>query len=71
MTTVLNYRATSGMGREIPTKLSQTLETLMPTWHYLNDFKRKNERGKNKQKQNFDHQHKVHSLHVIPDDTCV
>ena len=74
---LLNYRATPlpwcghRMGRQIRTMLPQTKEILIPTWHYLNDFKWKNEREKNKQKLNFDHRHRVHSLPEIPDDTPV
>ena len=52
---LLNSRATSLpwyghspaellMGRQIYTKLSQTKESLIPTCHYLDDFKRKSER---------------------------
>ena len=59
------------MGRQIHTKLSQTKKSLITTWHYFDDFKRKNEREKIKQKQNFDLQHRVHSLPVLPDDTPV
>ena len=79
---LLNYRATPFpwcehspaellMRRQIHTKLPQTKESLIPTWHYLDNFQRKNEREKIKQKQNFDRRHRVHSLPVSPYDTPV
>ena len=51
------------MGRQIRTKLTQTKENLIPTWHYLDIFQRKNDREKIK--QNFDCRHRVHSLPVL------
>ena len=56
------------MGRCLHTTLPQVVEHLTPKWTYLTDFRREDERFKEKQKKNFDCRHRVQDLPDIPDE---
>ena len=55
------------MGRMIRSDLPQTQEALVPNWPYLSDFRKRNKEFKQKQKQDFDHRHRVKELPSLPD----
>ena len=58
-------------GRRLRSDVPQTKEHLVPHWSYITEFRRQDEEFKLKQKQNFDHRHRVKPLPEIPDDTEV
>jgi hypothetical protein len=76
---LLTYRATPlawcglspaelSMGRQIRTTLPQSVKHLVPKWTYLPEFRRKSVQ---KQKANFDLQHRTKEARDIPDQVDV
>ena len=59
------------MGRHLQTTLPQVDDHLQPQWKYLETFRTLNKQFKEKQKIDFDHQHRVRPLPPIPDDAEV
>ena len=59
------------MGRQIRSDLPQTREKLTPQWPYLSDFRARNHEFKERQKRDFDQQHRARELPDLPDDTAV
>ena len=59
------------MGRKVKTDLPQTMKQFIPDWHFLNDFREKDEVYKLKQKQNYDRRHRTRNVDVLPSDTSV
>ena len=47
------------LGRKLRTTVPQTKLQLTPNWTYLSEFKKDNAKLKEKQKENFDHCHRV------------
>ena len=79
---LLNYRATPSpwckrspaellMGRRLRTHVPQLPEQLKPTWSYLEDFRKQNQKFKAKQKRDFDKRHRAKESDAIPSDTTV
>ena len=79
---VLAYRATPMpwcglspselcMGRKLRTTIPQTKLQLTPNWTYLSEFKMDNANLKEKQKENFDHRHRVKKSSELEDNTEV
>ena len=75
---VLSYRATPHpwcgrnpaelcMGRNIRSTVPQTKSLLIPQWSYLPEFRKRNADFKEKQKVQFDRQHRVSEQDSIPD----
>ena len=42
------------MGSQMRTDVPEAIEHFIPEWHFLEDFKQKDEMYKKKQKQNYD-----------------
>ena len=59
------------MGRKVKTDLPQTMKQFIPDWHFLNDFREKDEAYKQKQKQNYDRHHRTRDVDVLQKDTSV
>ena len=59
------------MGRKIRSTLPQTVDSLVPQWAYLQEFRQANEEFKRKQKADHDQRHRVRDLPEIPDNTAV
>lgn len=59
------------MGRRLRTPIPQTDVQLTPTWPYLEEFKRLNQKFKERQKADYDRQHRVQELPEIPTDSEV
>ena len=59
------------MGRKLRTTLPQTKLQLTPNWIYLSKFKKDNAKLKEKQKENFDHRHRVRESSELEDNTEV
>ena len=59
------------MGRKIRTTIPLTAKQLTPQWPYLAEFRRLDGTHKDRQKKDFDREHRVHDLPEIPDDTEV
>ena len=79
---LLSYRSTPlpwcsyspselSMGRKVKTEIPQTADHFTPQWHFLPDFQRKENKFKEKQKNNYDRQHRVKPADVLPDDSPV
>ena len=80
--TLLSYRSTPLpwcnyspaellMGRKVKTDIPQTASQLTPQWHFLPDFKQKDKDFKEKQKKNYDRQHRVRPADTLPDNSSV
>ena len=59
------------MGRCLRTSMPQTDEQLIPTWPYLQEFRRLSEEFKRQQKAHYDKRHRVQELPDILTDTAV
>ena len=59
------------MGREVKTDIPQTASQLTPQWHFLPDFKQKDQSFKDKQKKNYDHRHRAQPADTLPDNSAV
>ena len=79
---LLNYRATPFpwcqrspaellMGRRLRTCIPQIPEQLIPTWPYLEEFKKLNLKVKKKQKRDFDKRHRSQELDGLPENAKV
>lgn len=79
---LLNYRSTPLpwcrhspaellMGRRLRTRVPQLPDQLMPTWPYLEDFRKQNQKFKAKQKWDFDKRHRAKESDPIPSGTAV
>jgi transposase InsO family protein len=79
---VLSYRATPipwcarspaelRMGCKIRSRVTQMKSLLIPQWSYILEFRKRNTEFKQKQKAQFDHQHRVLEQDVNPDGTEV
>ena len=79
---LLNYRATPLpwckrspaellMGRRIRTRVPRLKEQLVPSWPYLEEFRKQNDKFKAKQKRDYDKRHRVKDLDSLPNETNV
>ena len=79
---LLSYRATPFpwcnyspfellMGRRVKTDIPQTADYLIPRWHFLPNFQQKDKEYKEKQKENYDLQHRTRSADVLPENSPV
>ena len=59
------------MGRLLRSNIPQTIETFIPQWPYLNDFRLANSKLKQKQRLDYDAHHGTRLLADIPEDTRV
>ena len=59
------------MGRQLRANLPLAKEQLCPQWPYLEEFKQRNMEFKSKQKRDYDRQHRVRPLPLIPYDAEV
>ena len=59
------------MGRQIRTTVPQTSTQFIPKWAYLGEFRRLSKLYKEKQKSNYDREHRVKELPELPEDTQV
>ena len=79
---LLNYRATPLpwcnyspaellMGRKLRTRIPQLPEHLTPTWSYMDEFRKQNQKFKAKQKRDYDKRHRTKESDAIPDGSTV
>ena len=79
---LLNYCATPlpwcnrspaelSMGRKLRTRVPQSPEQLTPTWFYLEEFRKQNQKFKAKQKRDYDKRHRTKESDAIPDGSTV
>ena len=79
---LLNYRATPlpwckrspaelSMGRKLRTRIPQLPEQLTPTWSYMDEFRKQNQKFKAKQKRDYDKRHRTKESDAIPDGSTV
>ena len=79
---LLNYRATPLpwckrspadllMGRRLGTRVPRLPEQLQPTWPYLEEFRKLNQKLKARPKQDFDKRHRAKESDAIPSDSPV
>ena len=79
---IMSYRATPHpwcnlspaellMGRRMRTTIPQAKDLLSPNWSYLPEFRQKNKKFKETQKNNFDQRHRVSEQETLPDDAVV
>ena len=59
------------MGRRVRTDVPLTDEHFITDWQFLNEFRRKDEGYKRKQKENYDEHHRVRSLDPLPNNSAV
>ena len=59
------------MGRCIRTRIPMLKEQLTPKWPYLPEFRRLNQKFKEKQKRDFDKRHRAKDSEVIADDSSL
>ena len=59
------------MGRKVRTDLPQTTEQFIPDWHFLNDFRGKDEAYKKKQRENYNKSHHTRDVDLLPNNTSV
>ena len=59
------------IGRRVKTDIPQTTDYLIPRWHFLPEFQQKDKEYKEKQKENYDLQHRTRSADVLPENSPV
>ena len=79
---MLNYRATPLhwcglsptellMGRKVRTTLPQTTSQFIPDWKYIEEYRKSDNKYKQKQKENYDQRHRVRPQSPLSEDTPV
>lgn len=59
------------MGRRIQTDVPQSEETLIPSWPFMEEFRKRDQEYKKKQKQYYDKRNRVRTLPALPDESPV
>ena len=59
------------MGRRLRTRVPRLPEQLQPTWSYLEEFRKLNQKFKARQKRDFDKRHRAKESDAIPCDSPV
>ena len=57
------------MGRRLRTRVPRLPEQLKPMWSYLEEFRKQNQKFKDRQKRDFDKRHRVKESDAIPSDS--